>query len=108
MKTDSQVKKDVAAELKWNPAIDATKIGVEVTNGIVTLSGTVGTYAEKWAVEKVTQRVVGVKGLAVEIEVAVDNSGLRTDVDIARSAEQALQWVTYLPNGTIKVMVEKG
>jgi len=43
----------------------------------------------------------------VEIEVAVDNSGLRTDVDIARSAEQALQWVTYLPNGTIKVMVEK-
>jgi osmotically-inducible protein OsmY len=108
VKTDSQVKKDVAAELKWNPAIDATKIGVEVTNGIVTLSGTVGTYAEKWAVEKVTQRVVGVKGLAVEIEVAVDNSGLRTDVDIARSAEQALQWVTYLPNGTIKVMVEKG
>jgi hypothetical protein len=84
LETDSQAKKDVAAELSWNPAINATKIGADVTNAIVTPSGTVGTYPEKWAAKKVTQRVVGVTGLAVEIEVALDNSALRTDVDIAR------------------------
>jgi len=30
MKTDKQVKQDVEDELEWDPAVDATRIGVEV------------------------------------------------------------------------------
>jgi osmotically-inducible protein OsmY len=108
MKTDSQVQQDVTAELRWNPAIKASKIGVAVTDGVVTLTGNVDTYAEKWATEKATHRVVGVTGIALDIEVTLARSGARTDSDIAHAAEQALHWATHLPNGTIKVTVEKG
>ena len=57
MKTDSQVQQDVIDELKWDPAVNATKIGVEVTNGVVTLAGEVDSYAEKWSAERAAQRV---------------------------------------------------
>jgi osmotically-inducible protein OsmY len=35
MKLDSELKADVAAELLWDPAIDATNIGVAVRGGVV-------------------------------------------------------------------------
>ena len=50
----------------------------------------------------------GVKALAVEIDVALAGSSRRTDGDIARSAEQVLQWVSFLPPGAVKVLVEGG
>ena len=108
MKTDSQLQKDVLAELAWEPAVNAAHIGVEVTDGIVTLAGHVDTYAEKWDAERATQRVSGVKALAVEIDVKLLTAFKRTDADIARAAESALQWTTYLPKDSIKIMVEKG
>lgn len=52
MKTDSQIQLDVMAELKWEPSVHATQIGVEVKDGVVTLAGHVGTYAEKWGLNK--------------------------------------------------------
>ena len=67
MKTDTQLQKDVIEELRWEPCVTANEIGVAVTNGVVTLSGTVPTYAEKCAAEKATQRVEGVKAIAEEI-----------------------------------------
>ena len=108
MKTDSQLQKDVLAELAWEPAVNAAHIGVEVSGGIVTLAGHVDTYAEKWDAERATQRVSGVKALAVEIDVKLLTPFKRTDADIARAAESALQWTTYLPKDSIKIMVEKG
>ena len=47
MKTDAQLQKDVMEELQWEPCVTASEIGVSVSNGVVTLSGTVPTYAEK-------------------------------------------------------------
>jgi osmotically-inducible protein OsmY len=108
MKTDAQVQQDVIAELKWEPSVNAAQIGVEVKDGIVTLAGHVGTYAEKWTAERAAQRVAGVKALAVEMEVRLTGSSRRNDVDIARSVENVLQWMTYLPKDSIKVMVENG
>ena len=69
MKTDKQLQKDVMDEIKWEPCVTATQIGVSAANGVVTLTGTVATYAEKWAVERAAQRVEGVKGIAEEITV---------------------------------------
>ncbi|MEO5796804.1 MAG: BON domain-containing protein [Rhodoferax sp.] len=108
MKTDTQLQQDVLAELKWEPSVNATHIGVEVKDGVVTLAGHVDSYAEKWHAERASQRVSGVKALAVEIDVALAGSSTRTDGDIARSAEQVLQWVSFLPPGSVKVLVEGG
>ena len=108
MKTDTQVQLDVLAELKWEPSVNAAHIGVEVSDGVVTLAGHVGSYAEKWDAERAAQRVSGVKALAVEMDVKLSFSSKRTDADIAGSAQNALEWSTYMPKGRVKVMVEAG
>ena len=108
MKTDSQVQSDVLAELKWEPSVNAAHIGVEVNDGIVTLAGHVDSYAEKWDAERAAQRVSGVKALAIEMDVTLPGSSKRNDADIARAAENALHWATYVPKDCIKVMVERG
>ena len=96
------------AELKWEPSVNATQIGVEVKDGIVTLAGHVGSFSEKWSAERAAQRVAGVKALTIEIEVALEGASKRSDADIARSAENVLQWMTYLTKDRVKVMVENG
>ena len=108
MKTDSQLQQDVMAELKWEPAVHAEQIGVEVKDGIVTLAGHVDSYPAKWNAERAAQRVAGVKALAVEIDVKFSGSTKHTDADIARTAENVLLWTTYLPKDSVKIMVEDG
>jgi len=108
MKTDSQLQQDVMAELKWEPAVHAEQIGVEVKDGIVTLAGHVDSYPAKWNAERAAQRVAGVKALAVEIDVKLTGSNKHTDADIARTAENVLLWTTYLPKNSVKIMVEDG
>jgi osmotically-inducible protein OsmY len=108
MKTDSQLQQDVITELSWEPSVDAARIGVEVSDGIVTLAGHVDSYVEKWEAERAAQRVAGVKALAVEIDVALPGTSARNDVDIARAAANVLQWSTYSSEDQIKVVVENG
>ena len=108
MKTDSQLQQDVMAELKWEPAVHAAQIGVEVKNGVVTLAGEVSSYTEKWNAERAAQRVNGVKALAVEMKVKLSEFGKRTDADIAESAKNILGWTSSLPADAVKVLVEGG
>lgn len=108
MKTDAQIQHDVMEELKWEPAVTATSVGVGVADGVVTLSGHVESFSQKWAAERAAQRVSGVKALAVELDVRLTPLTTRPDADLARSAENVLEWVSYLPTNSIKVMVEKG
>lgn len=108
MNTDTQIQKDVLAELKWEPSVDASHIGVEVSDGVVTLAGQVRTITEKWDAERAAQRVYGVKALAVEIDVRLPGTNQRTDSDIARTAKYTLEWLTYVPNDAVSVVVENG
>lgn len=108
MKTDAQLQQDVIAELEWEPSVNAAQIGVEVKEGIVTLAGHVNSYAGKWNAERAAQRVSGVKALAIEMDVKLAGSSKRNDTDIARSAENVLEWMTSLPEDSVKVMVEGG
>jgi len=108
MKSDAQLQEDVLAELHWEPSINATNIGVAVKNGVVSLTGNVSTFAEKWELERIAQRVAGVIALAVEIDVMLPALSQRADADIARAAENVLQWMTFSPIHPIKVMVEGG
>ena len=108
MKTDREIQLDVLDELRWEPSVNATDIGVTVKDGVVTLEGTVDSYAEKWAAEKAVKRLPNVRGLAVELEVKLPDSSERADADIARAAEHALQWDILVPRNRITVMVDGG
>jgi osmotically-inducible protein OsmY len=108
MKTDLQLKADVTAELVWEPAVDATNIGVAVKDGIVTLSGEVETYLQKHAVERAARRVAGVRGIALDLNVKLAPNGMRSDTEIALAALNALRWHSLVPEDRIKVEVEDG
>jgi osmotically-inducible protein OsmY len=107
-KSDSQLKKDVESELEWDAVVNANNIGVAVKDGVVTLSGHLDSFAQKYAAERVVQRVQGVKGLAVELDVRLGAGAKRTDADLAIAAESALRWHALVPEDRVKVMVEKG
>jgi osmotically-inducible protein OsmY len=108
MKTDRELQLDVLDELRWEPGVNATDIGATVKDGVVTLEGTVDSFAEKWAAERAVKRLSGVKALAVELEVKLPGSSERNDADIARAAENALDWDISVPEDRIKVTAEKG
>lgn len=108
MRTDSELQRYVMEELAWEPSVNAAEIGVSVDSGVVTLSGTVESYPQKWAAERGAERVKGVKAVTDEIEVRLPGGWQRTDSDIARAAVNALEWNTLVPRDRIQVLVQKG
>lgn len=108
MKSNNELQRDVLDELEWEPSVDAAEIGVTVRDGIVTLSGSVKHFGEKWTAEHVAQKVYGVKAVANELQVEPPGTGKRTDADIARGAVGALEWDTLVPDNDIKVTVSDG
>ena len=107
MKTDTQLQKDVMDEIKWEPSTSAAQIGVTAANGVVTLTGTVATYAEKMAVERAAQRVQGVKGIAEEVTVKVTGPHTKTDTEIAAAAVGVLTGNVWVPPD-IQATVDQG
>jgi len=108
MKTDAEIQSNVISELKWEPSVNAAKIGVSVRDGIVTLDGYVDSFVEKMAAERVVSRVAGVKAIAEEIKVRLPQSFERNDADIAEAALNALEWNVTVPHDQIKVKVQDG
>ncbi|WP_431121342.1 BON domain-containing protein [Variovorax paradoxus] len=108
MKSDTQLRADIQAELEWDPAVASAGVGVVVDHGVVTLTGHLGSYAEKLAAERAVLRVRGVKALAVEISVKLAAGFERTDADIAQAVEHALAWNVQVPRDAVKPMVEGG
>jgi len=108
MKSDSDIKRDVEAELKWDPDIDPTDIGVAVKDGVVTLTGFVRSYNQKWQAERDVKRVSGVVGVANDIEVRLPTSSQRPDPEIARDAVAALKHELPYSSETMRVLVKDG
>ncbi|TSA07231.1 MAG: BON domain-containing protein [Comamonadaceae bacterium] len=108
MKTDSDLRHDILTELAWDPVVPEAKVGVAVSDGVVTLSGHLDTYAEKIATQRAVERVSGVQAIALEIDVVPQGVHKRSDTEIAMAAEQALGWNTSVPKDRVKVAVEKG
>lgn len=108
MKTDRELQEDVLEELDWEPSVNASHIGVEVTYGVVTLQGEVGSYAEKWAAERAAKRVSGVRGLAMELDIKLTEDTERSDTDIALAAGNMIDWHASIPKDAIKVVAEQG
>ena len=108
MKTDRQLQQDVMEELRWDAAVQSAHIGVEARDGVVTLSGEIDSYAEKFAAADAAKRVAGVKGVAMDLEVKLPGSYKRTDADIAKAAVTALEWNVSVPIGAVQVKVDDG
>jgi osmotically-inducible protein OsmY len=108
MRTDSDIKRDVEAELKWDPDIDATDIAVAVKGGVVTLTGFVRSYTHKYHAERDVKRVSGVTGVANDIEVRLPSGSERPDPEIARDAVAALKAELPYSSQNMKVIVKSG
>ena len=106
--SDFTIKQDVEAELRWEPSVNAAAIGVAVKDGIVTLTGRVASYAEKYAAARAAARVAGVKVVANELEVGLSSVDQRSDEEIARSVANALTWHTSVPPDRVKAQVSQG
>ena len=108
MRTDSEIKRDVEAELKWDPDIDPTDIGVTVRSGVVTLTGFVRSYSSKYQAEADVKRMSGVVGVANDLKVKLPSDSQRPDPEIARDAVAALKAELPYSSTGIKVIVKDG
>ena len=108
MKTDSEIERDVKAELGWNPDLKSTDIAISVKNGVVTLAGFVPRYIDKYEAEKAAKRVAGVLAVANDIEIRLPAVDERPDPEIAREVVTALKNQLPFSYERIKAVVRNG
>ena len=108
MKTDLQLQRDVLDELKFEPSIREAEIGIAAKGGVVTLTGFVDSYAQKFSAERTAERVGGVKAVADEIKVKLPGAHQRSDTDIAHATVNALRWDVQVPDDRLKATIEDG
>ncbi len=107
-KTDEQIKTDVLSELRYEPSVKVTDIGVLVKAGIVTLNGCAINHGTKWHAVRAARRVAGVKAINDEIKVVIPAPLRRPDAEIATASAHQLDWSTTIPQGSVKVTVNDG
>jgi len=107
-KSDAQLQSDVQEELLWDPSVGRSEIGVACKNAVVTLSGQVESYAQKYAAGRAAERVSGVQVVADELNVRVPFTFKRTDMEIGHAVAEALRWDIEVPNDKVKARVDEG
>jgi osmotically-inducible protein OsmY len=108
MRSDSDIKRDVEEELKWDPDLDSTDIAVSVSKGVVTLAGFVKSYTHKLNAEKAAKRVMGVAGVANALEVRLPEADQTPDPEVAREAVAAIKNRLPVSGDRIKPVVRNG
>jgi osmotically-inducible protein OsmY len=106
--SDSEIKRDVEEELGWHPDLDAGDIAVAVKDGVVTLTGFVRSYVDKFEAEEAVKRVSGVVGIANDIQVRLPSIDEKPDPEIAREATSAIKSQLPISYENIKVVVKNG
>ena len=107
-KTDTQLHRDVLEELKWDSRVDETEVGVQVARGVVTLTGTVTSWAKRVAAQEAARRVIGVLDVANDISVNAPGGFVHSDTEIAQAVRQTLEWDVFVPNEKITSTVTDG
>ena len=107
-KSDAQIHHDVLEELKWDSRVDETEVGLQVAGGVVTLTGTVTSWAKRVAAQEAARRVMGVLDVANDIQVRVPGTLGRTDTEIAQAVRRALEWDVFVLNEVITSTVTDG
>ena len=106
--TNRELQQHVQSALEWEPGVESNEIGVTADEGVVTLRGDVGSYAEKHTAERVALRVYGVKAVANDLNVRLVSGYERTDTEIAQAAVAALKWNTVVPANRVTVTITNG
>lgn len=107
-KTDSEIQQAVLQQLRWDTRVEETDVGVEVDAGVVTLTGTVSSWAKKVAAKEAAHRVACVLDVADDVKVKIPGSLVQTDTDIAHAVRQALKWDVFVPESQISCTVSEG
>lgn len=107
-RTDQDIQSDVLDELAWEPRVRPSEIGVTVTEGVVTLTGWVDSYAKKYAAERAAHRVARVRAVANDLTVRLPGPAQRTDAELAMAVTRALEWDAFVPVAPIDVTVADG
>ena len=107
-KTDREIQEDVLNELRWDSRIRQEEVGVEVDEGVVTLTGTVESWAKKLAAKEAAHRVVGVRDVADDVRVKLPGGLQKTDTEIAQDVRLALEWDAFVPERNIRSTVSDG
>ncbi|MCE2953768.1 MAG: BON domain-containing protein [Gemmatimonas sp.] len=108
MLNDLQITEQVRRELEWDPSVRDNEIAVIVRSGVVTLGGTVDSFAVKANAARAAERVRGVQAVADELHVVIPTAHVRSDTDIAHAVVSALKWNVQVPADRIKVRVDEG
>lgn len=108
MTTDTHIRDDVQRELLYTPGLKSASIGVCVENGIVTLTGTVSSYAEKLAALHAAERIARVRAVACNLEVALPGPLRQNDADLAHAVANVLDWNSSVPANRMRIRVEQG
>jgi len=108
MKRNEDLQKDVQDAIKWEPLLNAAEIGIVAKDGVITLTGTVNSYAKKSEAEKAAKSVTGVKAVVEEIEIRFGSYGKKTDTEIAKDILNAFASNWEVPDDKVKVKVEDG
>jgi osmotically-inducible protein OsmY len=107
-RSDAEIQLDVLRELKWDTRVEETDVGVEVDEGVVTLTGTVGSWAKRIAAQEAAHRVAGVLDVANDIQVKVPGDAGRSDTDIAGAVRRTLEWDVLVPDKRLQSTVSNG
>jgi osmotically-inducible protein OsmY len=107
-KTDSQLRKDVIDEIERDWRFKAAELGVEVDQGIVTLTGTVSSYPKLMAAADIAAEIAGTKGVANELTVRTPGLTAPNDTELAAAVRTALKWDVDVPEAKIDVIVRHG
>ena len=103
---DRQIGESVLREIEWDTSIRSKDISASVKSGIVTLTGFVHSYLEKFAAERAAKLVFGVQSLVDDIQVKPQFA--RTDPEIARDVVHFLELHPLIPDERILVLVREG
>jgi osmotically-inducible protein OsmY len=106
--SDEEIKSGVLFQFGWDTRVKQAEVGVTVAKGVVTLTGTVDSYAKKVAAKEAAHRVRGVLDVANDIEVKITGTRQRTDSEIALAVRRALDWNVFVPADRIHSTIEKG
>jgi osmotically-inducible protein OsmY len=107
-RTDSEIHRDVIRELAWEWRVDETEVGVEVDGGVVTLTGTVDSWAKRMAAQDAAHRVRGVLDVANDIQVRQSGAPGHTDTEIAHAIRETLRWNAFVPHERLRSTVNSG
>ncbi|MHB2205272.1 BON domain-containing protein [Methylobacterium sp. CM6257] len=106
--SDKTIQQHVIDELAFDPRIDAANIGVTVDDGVVTLSGHVDSYSERYNAEQAAKRVKGVRAVVLHLDIRTPSAPRPKDEDLAHRAIQILDWNVQVPRDAIQVKVDAG